>query len=567
MRECHAISPDGKTKISEGHCVAFNNCFAQKVLIDGKMVVSTSKIASTGSPPVGASSGGTVPLQNPPSAPARPLPKPAAGPSNIEAGFQNPAAPAGPQPGQTSPPAYSGIQSEAGKTGPAGPGTGTFPAQTTPNGPAFNPDTAYRPGNATPASQLPQRNYPDYSTQAAPRAQTTFGNVDASGGYSSGYQAGNSRSNNGFISGFASLIGGLFSVPTNSVVTYIQSFVGSPKPTPATPPPAQTQPVIVQNIVLASNTLIAPPSSDILAQILAIGNQQDKNLPSTEPRAVTVGSVTPVSTASPQPPTPNAPATTPAPVSNSETTPAKSVTKSVLDLLPDEQISTISDTKKTTGATSTESTSSPRWIEPTVVEVGVPVDITDPASYESILAYINGDWTHALRTTVQNKAALAQAESERTSIIAHIESLQEAREAGICDDMCLTALSALQRDLPQWQSRVDALQKTVREGAEPSSVPPPTVGQIGRVAESLAEPAYEAPILPAPHGSRGAPAVVSVASQEIPQTSDEVKGEAAILRIVRSIWDFLKSWFLPSPQAQASQERCSLFLSLFGKCK
>ncbi len=389
------------------------------------------------------------------------------------------------------------------------------------------------------------------------RAQTTFQNPNAP----SGYQSWSSRPSSGYISGFASLIGGLFSVPANTVVTYIQSFLGSSQPTPKTPPPTQTQPVIVQNIVLAPNTLIAPPSPDILAQILAIGNQQGKNLPSTVQKVTAADTTATVSPAPSVSSTPQEQTTNPTTVPGNESRPAKSAA----DLLPSDQVSTLSDSRKEADATSTESTSSPRWIEPEVVEVGVPVDITYPAIYESVLAYINGDWTQRLRTATQNKAALAQAESERAAIVAYIESLQEARAAGICDEMCSAALSALQRDLPEWQSRVDELQTAVRKDAEPQPVPPPTVGQISRVADSLVSPLYEVPSVPAPRSASAPPAVVSVSSQETLPPPSEVKGEATILRIVRGIWESLKSWFLPS--AQAPREKCSLFLSLFGRCK
>lgn len=515
--------------------------------------------AQNPAPPISPTSAATPP-------PPAQIPA-AQGTARPEIGNAFNAQPAGPRPGQTGPSAYSGIQAEAGRTGPAAPGTGTFPAQTAPNGPAFNQAPTYAPGNTPPPVGQPVTNYPGYPTQTSPRAQTTFGNADAYGGYSGGYQRGGFRPGSGFVSGFASLIGGLFSVPTNTIVTYIQSFVSPAQPArplPASSTPAQPQQVVQNNVVLIPYTVVAPPQPDIYETIHAIGQQQEDAVRATTPDIKTVGNPATAATPSAQSPTTNTETAESSPASTGAT-PAKA--KSVRDLLPGEQTGAPSAAEKTPDATSTESTSSPQWIPPTVVEVGVPVDITDPASYESILAYINGDWTHALRTAVQNKAALAQAESERTSIIAHIESLQEAREAGICDAMCVNALASLQRDLPQWESRIEALQKTVREDAEPSPVPPPTVGQISRVVESLAESSYQAPEIPSPRGPSAAPAVVHVASQETPLPSDEVKGEATVLRIVRGVWDFLKSLFLPSAQAQASQEKCSLFLSLFGKCR
>ncbi len=484
--------------------------------------------------------------------PATPLPKPAAGPSNIGAGFQNPPTPAAPQPGQTGPSAYSGIQAEAGRTGttPGQTGQQTFSGQTQAQ-PSLNPgttqaDAIYRPpGYVSPANTSGAIRTPSgYSAAGAPRAQTTFEN----GGVPGGYQGGGARPNNAFVSGLASLISGLLSVPANTVVTYIQSFVGPARqaqPLPASPP-AQPQRT-VQNIVIVPYTVVPPPSFDVNELIIAIGEQ-----PEDAPRAITPGAANAGNAAaiSPASPAQDGPGLT---------------TRAGIDLFPVGPTGAASAGKD---ATSTESTSSLRWKgERVVVEVGVPVDITDPASYESILAYINGDWPHVLRTATQNRAALAQAESERTSIIAHIESLQEAREAGICDERCASVLSTLQRDLPQWQSRVEALEAAVRNDAAPRPAPPPTVAQMSRVAGSLARPGYQVPEAVSPRGSSAAPAVVSVASQEAPPPSGEVKGEAIVLRIVRSIRDFLKSWFLPSPQAQAAKGTCSLFLSLFGKCK
>ena len=170
------------------------------------------------------------------------------------------------------------------------------------------------------------------------------------------------------------------------------------------------------------------------------------------------------------------------------------------------------------------------------------------------------------RTAVQNKAALAQAESERESIVAHIGALQEAREAGICDTTCTSALSALQRDLPQWQSRVSALQTAVLNDAAPRPAsPPPTVAQMGRVAENLTEPTYQASI---PRSAAAAPSTVSVAAQEAVPEVTQSKSEAIVTRVVRSVWNFLKSWFLPPTQgSEKPRASCSLFASLFGRCK
>ncbi len=311
------------------------------------------------------------------------------------------------------------------------------------------------------------------------------------------------------------------------------------------------------------------PTSDIYAQIRSIANQE--NGTPTPSSASVVGTAGGDNTS--------------APISTPSAADGKPEGASSASGKVDEQVSAKPKTRaeveaafmKDARPTTTESTSTPSlaWHEPDVVEIGVAVDITDPASYESILAYIKGDWAHVLRTTLQKKVALAQAESERESIVAHIGALQEARAAGICDEMCDSALSALQRDLPQWQSRVDVLETAVKNDAAPQAYPPPTVGQIRRVADSLAEPSYQASEVISPRSASSPPAVVSVASQEttVDPAASQTRGEATVLRVVKSVWEFLKSIFLPREQISASatstapQQYCSLFLSLFGKCK
>jgi len=136
------------------------------------------------------------------------------------------------------------------------------------------------------------------------------------------------------------------------------------------------------------------------------------------------------------------------------------------------------------------------------------------------------------RTAVQNKAALAQAESERESIVAHIGALQTA---------------------------------VLNDAAPRPASPPPTVAQMGRVAENLTEPTYQASI---PRSAAAAPSTVSVAAQEAVPEVTQSKSEAIVTRVVRSVWNFLKSWFLPPTQAsEKPRASCSLFASLFGRCK
>ncbi len=424
--------------------------------------------------------------------------------------------------------------SPASQSSAAPPSAGSLgKAPAAPSAPSASLALNYRTDNNNPSASLPSSQ--SYSPRPTYQSQTTF---SGQGSHPPPNQNYSSQSPvDGFVSSIASLVGSLFSVPTNAVVTYIQTFVSPAQPTRTIPPPARPQnpaqvPVLPYPVPPA-------PTSDIYAQIRAIANEEN-DTPSASVAPATQDGTRALD------------------VSLSDTAVQSEVTSSEKQ---DEQMIVKPKTRaeieaafmEDAKATTTESTPTPRLQrrEPDVVEIGVAVDITDLTTYESILAYINGDWAHVQRTALQSKAALAQAESQQESIRAQIEVLQDARAAGICNEMCTAALSTLQRDLPRWESHVDALETAVRNDAAPQSAPPPTVGQISRVAQSIAEFTYEPSSSASPRSPSAPPAVISVDSPEILQPSSETTGESTVLRMVQSAWDFLKSWFSPSPQAQA----------------
>ena len=411
------------------------------------------------------------------------------------------------------------------------------------NGPAFEQGSFYRPGYTSPTGgQLPLNYAPGYTTPMMPGLQTTFGAFGNIGG-SSNSRTSTAPPTGSYTSGIASLVGGLFSVPAANVAAYIQSFTGTgPRATPANQNSARSryssdgQVTVVLPYPMPTGPLPPPPSTtDIYAVFRSIAAEKDGALGESVSADAREDGVS---------------------AAFSEVERA---------FLQDERTGTTPPAAVADKAARKDGAST-SYLEPIVVEIGVPVDITDLATYESILAYINGGWAQVRRTAFQNKAALAQAESERESIVAHIGALQEAREAGICDTTCTSALSALQRDLPQWQSRVSALQTAVLNDAAPRPAsPPPTVAQMGRVAENLTEPTYQASI---PRSAAAAPSTVSVAAQEAVPEVTQSKSEAIVTRVVRSVWNFLKSWFLPPTQgSEKPRASCSLFASLFGRCK
>ena len=226
----------------------------------------------------------------------------------------------------------------------------------------------------------------------------------------------------------------------------------------------------------------------------------------------------------------------------------------------------ISAGEEMTDAASTAGTSSSRWTTSTVVDVAVPVDITDPASYQSSFAYLDLDWTRLERTAVKNKLALAEAEAGYSAIAAQIGALQEARAANLCKEECDASLASLQNQLSIWQSDIDEFGAIVRKDAAPhADSPPPTVAQVRRFAQSFAESSYQESI---PRSAAEAPTAVSVFEQEAVPRVPQTTSERIATRIVQGIWNFVKSLFLP-PTSDAAKLRasCSLFASLFGKCK
>jgi len=568
--ECHANGPDGKPA-TQGHCIAYYDCRADKVLVGKEWVTPKVQVAGVnqGSSATPANANTASP------APKAPTVTTPAGPDNPLAGHTPPASGAtGQSAVQPNNQTFSQIRAEGARTGavPGQTGQQTIPGQpqTVLNPATTRPDAIYRPPGYVPPAAAPVSTplQPGSSMQGLPRAQTTFGNP----GFPSSRGKGG-RVAGSFISGFASLIGGLFSVPANSVVNYVQSFVGgAPQQAPTTTAQPQTSPqgqviVVVPYPMPTSSTsykLPPPPTTaDIYAQIRALANEE--NGISGAPIPVGVQNDL-VSSAFTQPEAGGQSGAAPAGNANANSRADAAVTaRPRIDFNTDGEVRTTSDGVTADRATSTHATST-SYREPMVVEVGIPVDITDPASYESIIAYLSGDWANVKRTALQNKLALAQAESQQESIRAQIEALQDARAADICDDSCAASLSMLRNELPIMQSRVDALQATVKKDAAPRlSSPPPTVAQLPRIAESLAEPTYQASM---PRSASAPPSAVSVAEQEAVPEVPQTKGEAIVTRVVESIWDFLKSWFLP-PTTQGAQPRpsCSLFASLFGKCK
>ncbi|MEK7133592.1 MAG: hypothetical protein AAB804_00815 [Patescibacteria group bacterium] len=213
-------------------------------------------------------------------------------------------------------------------------------------------------------------------------------------------------------------------------------------------------------------------------------------------------------------------------------------------------------------ATTSQSTSSPRWPRVELVEFATAVDVGEAATIDSILANFSGQWTRVSKAPSQYKAALAQAQASYEAVVAQIGALQDALNGGLCDETCTTSIVSLQGELPVRRSHIAQLNEIVRKDeASPHPNPPPAVAQINRLVESVSPqgPGAARPV--------GPPTNVNIAAQETPKGSGEVPGEAVVLRVVKSIWKSLTSWFEPRPQASAPQKTCSLFLSLFGMCK
>ncbi|MDO8576028.1 MAG: hypothetical protein Q7R90_01805 [bacterium] len=578
-KECTEVQSKLNIK---GKCRAAGECCAKEyqdfdkgwhnVLVDCKVGAGTGGSASA---PGGTANPGAAPALEKPAAPSpkpaeTPPIKPAAPPpDNLSPAYRDKTDVMGRQTAPTGPTAIDNIRAESARTGalPGQPGQTTFPGQiqtaTQPGGSAFEQGGFYRAGGTNPSGELSGGSRPGYFSPS--RAQTTFGSSGLS-------PRSSARTAGSFISGIASLIGGLFSVPTNSVVNYVQSFVGgASQQAPANQNSGQQQTYAPGQVIVVvpypmptsrkGDTLAQlppPPTSttDAYAELREMARQANGTL---APAGVQEDRITSAFSGQEGETRPGT-----APGGNQNANGGSGATPAGRQggvSLGGELMGTTSVPEGK--ATSTHATTT-SYKEPRVVEVGIPVDITDPLS--AIIGYLKGDWARTERTALQNKMALAQAESQQDAIRAQLEALQDARAAGLCDDSCAASLTVLQNELPVLQSRVEALQTAVEKDAQPRpSSPPPTVAQIHRVAESLAEPTYKAT---SPRSAAGEPTGVSVAEQEALPEVPQTKSEAVVTRVVQTIWNFLKSIFLP-PTTDAAKPRpsCSLFASLFGKCK
>jgi hypothetical protein len=209
-----------------------------------------------------------------------------------------------------------------------------------------------------------------------------------------------------------------------------------------------------------------------------------------------------------------------------------------------------------------------------VVDIGVPVDITAP-SFESTIANLNGGWTH-IRSSLQSKLALAQAQSNYDATAARIGALLDAQTAGICDEKCTSLLASLQAQLPRQRANISALESTVQRDDAAAAFPlPAPIAQMTRIVENVLQTqnASQSPIVQYPnydnvlypntqnggiHGSVQGTPVANSQNPSLPPASDtlgvqvntspsETSGttsdENPILHIIHEVWNFLTRLF------------------------
>src|SRR3989338_6251946 len=312
------------------------------------------------------------------------------------------------QPQQQGPTSIAQIRAEAERSGsfPVQTGQQTFPTQTQtqPSGSAFEQGGVYRAGGTNPSGGLTGGTRPSYFSPS--RAQNTFGGTGLSSSRSG------SRVASSFISGFASLIGGLFSVPANNVVNYVQSFVGgSPQQTPANENGWQQQTYAPGQVVIVApypmptsrtpvggqlTQLPPPPTStpDAYAELRALARQANAT---TGSPAQTGGQEDRITSAFSGQEGDTRQGTVPAGNQNasgeSRATPAAGRQGGLSQSAEQSGATSVPGEK----ATSTHATST-SYKEPRVVEGGNPVDITDHGSYETVSSLLKGDGATTSRT-------------------------------------------------------------------------------------------------------------------------------------------------------------------------
>jgi hypothetical protein len=197
---------------------------------------------------------------------------------------------------------------------------------------------------------------------------------------------------------------------------------------------------------------------------------------------------------------------------------------------------------------------------------------------------------------LNDEASLAQAQSNYEWLVAQIQAMQAAQNAGVCGDSCESALSTLESEIPEAQSQIQTLTQTVNEAppanfaqtyATPSQIAAQVIGftpspalvntqsqmQYGNSVPTLQDLASETPapsiVVQAPQTPPDfMPVEPSYSVPQTPSTPGQSVPSTGLEQFVSNAWNTIQGWLQPpATSSSATAGSCSLFASLFGGCK
>jgi hypothetical protein len=223
-------------------------------------------------------------------------------------------------------------------------------------------------------------------------------------------------------------------------------------------------------------------------------------------------------------------------------------------------------------------------------------DLSTPAL--DLIDNLNGAWTYSPQH-LRDERSLAQAQSNYAWLEAQIQAMQAAQNANVCGDSCRSALATLESELPDAQSQIDQLSQVVNApppttfsptGSTPSEIAAQVIGFSPSPAIASSNEAETSSGNPIPNlqdlasEQQALPSIVTQAPQTPPdfmpivQPSYQAPSESApsaplpppsaLQQFVSHAVQSIESWFEPPATSTPDRSRsCSLFASLFGKCK
>lgn len=246
---------------------------------------------------------------------------------------------------------------------------------------------------------------------------------------------------------------------------------------------------------------------------------------------------------------------------------------------------------------------SARTLNASGVDVAHAITLLSPG-WSAIGSDLKGGWAGG-NTLFADAAGLAQAKSNSEFFSAQIDALQQMSEVGLCDQSCQSAIASLQSGLTTTQQRIESLTKAVESNQARTEaiaqLPAPSVQMARAVSRTvssvqgtegsfanglpykpeiatalvydnvvqLAYPLVATTTIVA-NTTPSRPVSVALSATDAPSATSApefLSSGNPIGTLIVGVWDLLRSFFLPRPNASSTPLRtCSLFETLFGGC-